>query len=192
MIVVNRDRRDAGLAEKLARKAPCSVLGVPDQAPVKLDHILAAFDFSEFSRSALEVAVAFSKPTEAKLSIIHSFEVPWGLHKTGVSREQLVTETKSFLGQELKRETASAVSGLNGHSHEVVESSLPEAALARAADEWKCDLVVIGCRGHGAIYATLLGSTAEAILRESPVPVLAVKPKGSGVPLLEQLRQAEH
>ena len=50
------------------------------------------------------------------------------------------------------------------------------------------DLVTIGCRGHDAIYATLLGSTAEEILRTCPVPVVAVKKKASTKSFLAALR----
>jgi nucleotide-binding universal stress UspA family protein len=55
------------------------------------------------------------------------------------------------------------------------EAAPPSASLARAVTAEEPDLVVIGCRGYDAIYATLLGSTAEAVLRDCPAPVLAVK-----------------
>ncbi len=192
LIIINRDTADFALAEKLARKAPCSVLGVPSSAPVKFKHVLAAFDFSDFSRHALDVAAAFASSSAARLSVLHAFEVPWGHQRALVSREQLADEMKTYLGAELARETAPLASRVAALDQHVVEAHLPSTAISRIVDEEKCDFVVIGCRGHGAIYATLLGSTAESILQKTAVPVLAVKQKGSSLSLLEQLRQAAH
>ena len=42
----------------------------------------------------------------------------------------------------------------------------------RSAD---CDLIVIGTHGRRGFQRALLGSDAEAVLRESPVPVLLIR-----------------
>ncbi len=68
------------------------------------------------------------------------------------------------------------------------ESALPPTAMARAVSQENHDRVTIGCRGHDAIYATLLGRTAGAILRACPVPVVAVKKKASTTSFLASLR----
>lgn len=56
-----------------------------------------------------------------------------------------------------------------------VRIGLPVAELLAAARSIRADLVVLGARGAGAITRLLLGSVAESVLRQSPVPVLIVK-----------------
>jgi nucleotide-binding universal stress UspA family protein len=62
------------------------------------------------------------------------------------------------------------------------ESATPESrhgvvsALVAAADEHDAAIVVTGTRGRSLVAATLLGSTAEGILRHAGRPVLLVPP----------------
>ena len=54
------------------------------------------------------------------------------------------------------------------------EGSAPAAVIANAAAT-ASDLIVVGSRGRGLIAGTLLGSTARALARHSPIPVLVVR-----------------
>jgi len=49
--------------------------------------------------------------------------------------------------------------------------------VAKAAVDWKADLLVIGTHGRRGLDRLLLGSDAEQILRTAPVPVLLVRGK---------------
>ena len=49
-----------------------------------------------------------------------------------------------------------------------------ESGQATARDE-ECDLIVIGNTGRSGLQRLMLGSVAEAIVREADVPVLVVK-----------------
>ena len=48
-------------------------------------------------------------------------------------------------------------------------------AIVREARSTACDLIVIGTHGRRGFSRVLLGSDAENVLRESPVPVLLVR-----------------
>lgn len=51
-------------------------------------------------------------------------------------------------------------------------------ALGAALDlarEWQADLIVVGTHGRRGIGRALLGSGAEQIIRQAPVPVLVVR-----------------
>lgn len=188
LVVVARGPDDAALAEKLARKAPCSVLAVPAGAPARCERVLGAVDFSSFSLSAIEVAAAFARAASGSLTLFHAYRNDWGHHRATVPREDLAAELRAHFLKELTLLSRQhAVRGLEVGAL-VTYAALPAKAIADHATQPGCDLVAIGCRGHHAIYATLLGSTAEAILRECPCPVLAVKPKGSGTSLLQLMR----
>lgn len=47
-------------------------------------------------------------------------------------------------------------------------------AVLEVAEQWAADLVVMATRGHDSVGDTLLGSTMERVLRQSPCPVLSV------------------
>lgn len=51
----------------------------------------------------------------------------------------------------------------------------PAGEVTRLVDELGSDLVVVGTHGRRGLTRALLGSVAEAIIRTSPVPVLAVR-----------------
>jgi nucleotide-binding universal stress UspA family protein len=188
LIVVPGGPGDTALAEKLARKAPCSVLAVPAGAPARCERVLGAVDFSPFSAGAAEVAAAFARAAGGALTLLHAYRCAWGHHRAAVPREELAADLRTHFLQELTRlSRALATDGIEVGAL-VTESALPARAIAEHAAHAGSDLVAIGCRGHHAIYATLLGSTAEAILRECPCPVIAVKPKGSSASLLQLMR----
>jgi nucleotide-binding universal stress UspA family protein len=47
--------------------------------------------------------------------------------------------------------------------------------ICNVATEVGADLVIMGTHGRGALGRALLGSTANAVVRSSPVPVLTVR-----------------
>ena len=64
----------------------------------------------------------------------------------------------------------------------VAETALLEGLDLRLGDvvaddarAWSADLVVVGTHGRRGVGRVLLGSGAEQIIRQAPVPVLAVR-----------------
>ncbi len=51
----------------------------------------------------------------------------------------------------------------------------PAATLVAYASKYKCEQIVLGNRGHGAIATMLLGSVAMKVLHLADVPVTLVK-----------------
>ena len=58
--------------------------------------------------------------------------------------------------------------------HELKGGRVADAILQEAKSAG-CDLIVIGTHGRRGFRRALLGSDAESVLRESPVPVLLVR-----------------
>ncbi|MEO0324979.1 MAG: universal stress protein, partial [Myxococcota bacterium] len=59
----------------------------------------------------------------------------------------------------------------------LVAAGDPGRLLPRLAVEHRADLLVVGTHRGGALSRLLLGSTAERVLRDAPVPVLVVPPR---------------
>ena len=187
LVVCGRSDDDVYLSERLARKAPCSVLSVPPSAPSKFHRVLVPIDFSSFSTQALEIAIAFAFSAGADLTLMHAFKVPRGEAKAVTTRPEIVTEFAEIHEARLNKLIASMDTRGVKISTQVVASSSTPAAVNDVVEAGN-HLVIIGCRGRHAIYATLLGSTAEAILHGCPVPVVAVKSKTAGRDILAALR----
>jgi nucleotide-binding universal stress UspA family protein len=56
----------------------------------------------------------------------------------------------------------------------VQESGPPAAAIVQAARRLGCDGIVMSSHGHSGLRGALMGSVAEAVVREAPVPVTVI------------------
>jgi len=54
----------------------------------------------------------------------------------------------------------------------------PSQEILKSAREMEADLIVIGSRGRTGIEKLLLGSVAEKVVLQSPIPVLMIKGDG--------------
>lgn len=191
LVVVGRPRdggADSAMAEKLTRKAPCSVLIVPEGAPPRFDRVLIASDLSSHSADALDVARAFVRAAGAgSLDLLHVYGVPTGYHKLGKSREEFAEIMRRHASERLRE----AVDGL-GHDGptprvELALDDRPARAISRRVADGRAELLVMGARGRTAGAAVLLGSVTEKVIRAVEVPLLAVKRKGEGLDLLDAI-----
>lgn len=191
-LVIMRKRRESlesgSLVEKIARKAPCSVLFVPEGATPAFTNILIPLDFSENSENAMDVAVAFASAAGIKeIHCLHVYNVPIGYYKTGKSFEQFAEIMK---GHALKRyEEFIQKIDLKG-CHVTPFFNLekkPAKAIKKAIEEHQIDLLVIGARGRKAGAGVLLSSVTEHEIKTTSIPIMAVKKKGEGMSILQAL-----
>ena len=177
------------LAEKLARKAFCSVMIVPRQIKPLLNRILVAIDFSDYSLNALDVGSAFAKAAQLDhIYVINNYQVPSGHHKTGKSYEEfddiMLENAKSKLRSVLSKVDLKSV-GIKPffkNNDNIVDG------IHSFSENLGADLVVVGARGRsGDIAAILLGSITEGLIRKTTKPLLAVKEKGEGLNILEAI-----
>lgn len=85
------------------------------------------------------------------------------------------------LQQELRRRVEADLSSLRDELgdgltvHVIVRDGLPHDEILATAAENGCDLIVIATHGHTGWKHAMLGSTAERLVRLSPVPVLTLR-----------------
>jgi nucleotide-binding universal stress UspA family protein len=78
-------------------------------------------------------------------------------------------------------------------SVEISSKSLPDlygrptGIILEAAKTEAADMIVIGARGRTGAAGVLLGRITEALIRRSPIPLLAVRKKGECVGILHAL-----
>jgi len=57
----------------------------------------------------------------------------------------------------------------------LIKHGTPAEAIVETAREQNCDLIVVGTHGHGTFADVFVGSTANWIIKHSPIPVLVIR-----------------
>jgi nucleotide-binding universal stress UspA family protein len=107
LVMLGRKREQSGhdsLEKQLTRKAPCSVLIVPEGSPPEITRVLCAVDFSEFSRRALDKALLYCRNLGLPaLDAVHYYDLPTGYYKTGLSADEFAAKLEPHLHREFER-----------------------------------------------------------------------------------------
>jgi nucleotide-binding universal stress UspA family protein len=192
-LVVMRKRGEPGstgaLFEKLARKAPCSVLFVPEGSKAWFTNILVPVDFSENAKDALEVGISIGLASKGikQIYCLHVYSVPIGFYKTGKTYEEFAEIMKGhaqrYYAEFIQKVDLKGLAAVPIFKLEKKESR----GIQEVIEEHGISLVVIGARGRKAGAGVLLGSVTEHLINTTTVPFMAVKKKGAGMGLLDAL-----
>jgi nucleotide-binding universal stress UspA family protein len=143
------------------------------------EKILVPVDGSLPSMLGLKEAIKLAKSLGSQLQLVH------------VMNEVILTGMESppgYLDKVLDAMRGEATAVLDEAAREVREHALePQTVLlesigSRASDRiveqaktWNADLIVMGTHGRRGLQRLALGSDAEFVVRDSPVPVLLVR-----------------
>jgi nucleotide-binding universal stress UspA family protein len=141
--------------------------------------VLVPIDGSAASREGLERAIALAKNQKARLRlmpVVDEHGVIQGMEpamNVGDLLDSLVAEGRKVL----------ANAAVTAKKHGVTaDTVLYELLIGRVADrivreaaKWRADVIVMGTHGRRGIGRLVMGSDAENVLRQSPVPVLLVR-----------------
>ena len=139
--------------------------------------ILAPFDFSEQSKHALQYAANLARRYEAPITLVHVCDADWFsvpesfLLYTPSQLPQLMAGVEKQL-EPVKHELLAA--GVMQVKTVVVQGT-PYAEIVRIAEADQFDLIVMGTHGRTGLRRLLMGSVAEAVIREAPCPVLVYR-----------------
>jgi nucleotide-binding universal stress UspA family protein len=134
--------------------------------------IVWATDGSENADRALPYAKALARQEGAKLIVAHVVE-RYASHKAAglaVHADEEIVEAKlKKLAAQLSDEGFSTDLKIVTHV-----GPQPAHTIADIAREARAELILVGCRGHGAIPGLVLGSVTQRLLHVAPCPVLVV------------------
>lgn len=195
LLIVGRRRPSDLLNRKaafhrLARKAPCPVLVVPEGSRPQIHRIqVVAPDASERTRMALDLALRFARALEPRpqMTVQAVFSVPYGSHYAGLSLEEAARHYEALARKDLEGVLAGLDTG--DLALEVVYSCAQDgaAAVVDLASANNTDLLVMASHGATLPATALLGDLAERLLTRAPVPMLVVKRKGETTRFLDAL-----
>ena len=171
-----------------------------DLPAVDIKRILYATDLSENARYAMAYAVSLANTYCAQIIILHVIdETPefvdthvigyigadeWeNIKKRNVdeARDVLIGKKRenAMIHEVLDRLCQNLRPGTNDHEaamdETVIKRGNPVAQILATGEEKRCDLIVMGTHGRGALMDTMMGSTTSRVLRRSKIPVLSVR-----------------
>jgi nucleotide-binding universal stress UspA family protein len=144
----------------------------PTQEARAFQSILCPVDLSATSRGAVRTARTIADRFDARLSILFVEDPLIARAARKFDEDELARRTRAELARFVER----AIGDRPRCSYEVVNGD-PADEILKAVKRVPADLVVMGTQGQRGPKRLFFGSTAEAVLRRSSVPVLAVPPR---------------
>lgn len=177
--LARRVRGDISIAAM--HDAPCAIVvaerGRRHRDPVLRD-ITVSYDASPEAELALDTAIDLAEASAAALRIVRVVDTPYAFNAdpwigAGGTQHYLhaVTDEARTTLDHAREKAAGRVSVTTELREGITGRELVDAA-------GESDLMVAGSRGFGALSRLVFGSTAAALLRHAPCPVL-VTPRGA-------------
>lgn len=151
---------------------------------IEIKRILCPIDYSEFSRHALDYAIAVGEWYKASVTAVYVLPhvaslIPAGdpgLYPAFVFADEDLQQFKTHL------DAFVAESGDKVKVETLVIEGTAAGEITRLASELPADLLVMGTHGRSGFDRLLLGSVTEKVLRKARCPVLTVPRRVSTVP----------
>lgn len=139
----------------------------------RFSHILFPTDGSENSLKALNYVKEMAEKFGAKVTVINTFGLPV------MFPAEIYTDVYGQVLKSLEEQSQAVLENVKKEiKNSLVETiSLqgdPGHFITNTALEKKCDLIVMGSRGLGAVKTFLLGSVSNYVLHHAKCPVLII------------------
>jgi nucleotide-binding universal stress UspA family protein len=141
-------------------------------SPQAFRSILCPVDLSPSSRGALHAARVMADRFDAQLTILFVDNPLLSQAAQKFDEDELARRTQT----ELARFVEKATGPRTRCKYEIVAGD-PATEIINAVDRLAAELIVMGTQGRSGPKRLFFGSTADAVLRRSTVPVLVVPPK---------------
>jgi nucleotide-binding universal stress UspA family protein len=167
------------VTERMLRKLPVPVLTVshldPDKeihtpGAVTLERILYASDLSEGTEDGLRFSMRLARGLDAALTVVHVVDP---INYSFFGGEAAALDPLGSAEGQLRRLLDAVSDGTVPITSMIVEGT-PYERINNLALECNSDLIVINLQGKGRLERTLLGATAERVVRTATVPVLSL------------------
>lgn len=146
-----------------------------DVFPRVFRSILCPVDFSPNSRAALRYAAMLARLSDAHLIVLYVDDpLLAAVMAARTTAPTMIAATEAELQHFV---TGALRAATPAPAHTVMtRAGTPAREIVKVAQRRGCDLIVIGYRGVGRTSRMLFGSTTEAVMRTTAVPVVAIPP----------------
>jgi nucleotide-binding universal stress UspA family protein len=146
---------------------------------ITINRILCAVDFSDFSLDALRQAIVLAGWYGAELRLLHVYEpAPTLIPVKGPPGDLPLAQPidTGELAQHLRAFCAPILARWEHQADVVLKEGKAAREIAREAERWPADLLILGTHGRSGFERLFLGSVTEKVLRSARVPVLTIPP----------------
>ncbi|MEM8568173.1 MAG: universal stress protein [Bacteroidota bacterium] len=204
VILGHKSKKQQGVIhKKLLRKAPCSVLFIPEIIKEEIRSIAVPTDFSDHSSMAVDLGITVAKSYDAnEVHLLHVYqdatkylsqvfetvhEINEILEKQKEIDKKLTSYAKHKLSEYIKTFDNGSTS-LVPHTASIERGQDVGNAVEDWVNQYAPDLVVLGSKGENFAAATLLGSVSEHMNEnDTEHLMLVIKQKGENKSLLKVL-----
>lgn len=185
------------VADRIARQADRPVLVVraaerAGQGAVQVNRVVVPLDGSPVAAAAIPPATGLARSLGVGVALVTAVDTD---RSTSLARVYASSFSEELHQKLVKQEATFAGEMLDGVAAEIRKGGIPVSvavidgpAAASIADVTQSgDLIVMMSHGRGGVQRWLIGSIAEKLVREAPVPVVLLHPKES---LATRARQA--
>ena len=144
--------------------------------------ILHPTDFSECAVEAERQAVRLVEQLNGELVLVHvvAEALLYGEGLLNIHETRLIYDAQRKWAEDTLEARCGTLrlSGIKAHWR--VEVGVPFEEIAKAADQERADMIVMGTHGRGGFNRLLLGSVVGRVIHLAPCPVLTVRHKKAG------------
>ncbi|MGN1038551.1 MAG: universal stress protein [Mailhella sp.] len=143
----------------------------------KLQKIICALDLSEHSKTVAEYACMLAKAMNATIVAVYAAPTLTqytGFHVPPNTIDSFVGEIVSGAEKAMAQFVAENFEGVETKAEVVVGYAAEE--ILEVAEKEQGDIIVMGTHGRKGIDRILFGSVAERVVKNSPLPVLTIRP----------------
>ncbi|MDR9467720.1 universal stress protein [Marinospirillum sp.] len=143
--------------------------------------LLFATDFSEGATQAVEHARKLARLTGARLHLLHVITELADKRRRRIPADVIDTFIREITRhaeedmQSFKEKYFADAESLGFEVTYEVSIGTGHEDILKAAEAIQADLIILGTHGRTGIEKVLVGSTAERVVRHSPIPVLTVR-----------------
>ncbi len=143
-----------------------------------MKRLLVAYDSSDQSNAALDVALALARSEGASITAAYAMHISEEIgriaaafhHTPASAAKMLRDDARAILAEASQRASAAGIA---------IDTKLVDApvisGLVDYARRIRADTIVAGSHGRSGLPRLLLGSVAEGLMRHAGVPVLVVR-----------------
>ena len=132
-------------------------------------------DLSDFSLIAMEYARTFAGLFKAHIYVIHVVKHIPLIPSRNATRQSWTVRRNTQLTKELEQFFGKKLKPRHDLIH-IVRRGDPDKEIIKYAQDENIDLIIMATHGGARLSHILIGRVAENIVRNSPVPVLTIRP----------------
>ena len=152
-----------------------------DEEMKRIRKIMVAYDFSDYSKEALEFAVELADELKSDLMIVNVINqrdvdalLRAEMESASFSADKFIKDNKKDR-LNLINEVVEKLSAKHLTVEVKIKIGVPFRELIQAVKDSGVDLVVMGRKGRSNLSGILFGTTAEKMFRHCPVPLLSLR-----------------